>query len=45
MSFKIIFTIELYVKCNSIYIECIQIKYIYILTIILNFMFKIVFKE
>ena len=54
MSFKIIFMIELYVKCYYIYTECVQINiyiyiytqmYIYILTIILKMMFKISFKE
>ena len=30
MSFKIIFTIELYVKLNYIYIECVKIIYNYI---------------
>ena len=42
ISFKIIFTIELYVKLN--YIECVQIKK-YILTILLKIMFKIMFIE
>ena len=35
MSFKIIFTIELYVKLN--YIECIQIKKIYVNNYIKNY--------
>jgi len=38
-----IFTIELYVKFNYIYIECVQIKSI--LTIILKSIFKIIFIE
>ena len=41
MSFKIIFTIELYVKLN--YTKCVKNKII--LTIILKIMFKIIFIE
>ena len=33
MSLKIIFTIELFVKCNYIYIESVQIKNILTITL------------
>ena len=37
MSLKIIFTIELYVKLNYIYVECVQIKIKYINKYIKNY--------
>ena len=37
MSFKIMFTIELYVKLNYIYIECVLIKKDYINNYIKNY--------